>query len=55
MLRRDVVINELAELRAGNPGIARSTMGYIKHGEIRLIVSGGYIVIIIKGIENYSD
>lgn len=55
VLRRDVAIDELAELRAGNSGMARSTVGYMKHGEIRLVVSGGCIVIIMKDIKNHGD
>lgn len=55
VLRRDVAIDELAELSAGNSGMARSTMGYMKHGEIRLMVSGGYVVVIMKDIENQGD
>ena len=55
ILYYNIVINKFAKLRVGNLGIACLTVGYIKHGEIRLMVSGGCIVIIIKGIENYND
>ena len=52
----NVAIDELLEIIAGNSSIrARPTVIYMKHGKVHLMVSGGYVVVIMNDIKNHGD
>lgn len=56
ILYRNVAINERSELNAGNSGIrARSTVVYMEYRKVHLVVTGGYSIVVIKNIEDYSE